>query len=146
MKLDIWHFQTQLTRRLAYWSIASIAVGLPLLSIDPFWRGVGIQSIAWGAIDLLIAIFGSRSASRRKARLSLNELLDSAPKETANLKRILLINTALDVLYVAGGVALILTLGADNSEWHGHGWGIIVQGGFLFFFDLFHALKLDNGR
>jgi hypothetical protein len=143
---DIWNFQSQLTRRLAFWSIASIAVGLPLFFIDPFWRGMGIQFIAWGAIDLLIAIFGSRSASRRKARLSPDELLDSAPKETASLKRILLINTALDVFYVAGGIALILTLGADNSEWRGHGWGIIVQGGFLFFFDLFHALKLNGGR
>ncbi|MBM4427863.1 MAG: hypothetical protein FJ031_11590 [Chloroflexi bacterium] len=69
-------------------------------------------------------------------------MLDTAPKETANLKRILLINTALDVFYVAGGIALIFTLGAENPEWRGHGWGIIVQGGFLFFFDLFHALKL----
>jgi hypothetical protein len=141
---DIWNFQTQLTRRLSYWSIASIAIGLPLLSVDLFWRGVGIQFIVWGAIDLLIAIFGSRSASRRKARLSPDELLDTAPKETANLKRILLINTALDVFYVAGGIALIFTLGADNPEWRGHGWGIIVQGGFLFFFDLVHALKLDG--
>jgi hypothetical protein len=139
---DIWTFQTQLTRRLTFWSLASIAVGLPLLSLGPFWRGVGIQSIAWGAIDLLIAIFGSQNASRRKARFSPNELADSAPKETANLKRILLINTALDVLYIAGGIALILTLGADNPDWRGHGWGIIVQGGFLFFFDLIHALKL----
>jgi D-alanyl-lipoteichoic acid acyltransferase DltB (MBOAT superfamily) len=139
---DIWNFQTQLTRRLSYWSIASIAIGLPLLSVDLFWRGVGIQFIVWGAIDLLIAIFGSRSASRRKARLSPDELLDTAPKETANLKRILLINTALDVFYVAGGIALIFTLGADNPEWRGHGWGIIMQGGFLFFFDLIHALKL----
>jgi D-alanyl-lipoteichoic acid acyltransferase DltB (MBOAT superfamily) len=139
---DIWNFQTQLTRRLSYWSIASIAIGLPLLSVDLFWRGVGIQFIVWGAIDLLIAIFGSRSASRRKARLSPDELLDTAPKETANLKRILLINTALDVFYVAGGIALIFTLGADNHEWRGHGWGIIMQGGFLFFFDLIHALKL----
>ncbi|HAX70778.1 MAG TPA: hypothetical protein DCY14_14295 [Anaerolineae bacterium] len=69
-------------------------------------------------------------------------MADATPKEIANLKRILLINTALDVLYVAGGIALILTFGAANPEWRGHGWGIIVQGGFLFFFDLFHALKL----
>lgn len=139
---DIWNFQTQLTRRLAFWSLASIAVGLPLLSLGPFWRGAGIQFIAWGAIDLLIAIFGSRSTNRRKARLSPDELLATAPKETASLKRILLVNTALDVFYIAGGTALIFTLGADNPDWRGHGWGIIVQGGFLFFFDLIHALKL----
>ena len=142
MTTDIWNFQHQLTRRLTFWSLASIAFGLPILTLSPFWRGVGIQFIAWGAIDLIIALVGANSAKRRKARLSPDELAGTAPPEAAKLKRILLINTALDVLYMAGGLALILTLGADNPEWQGHGWGIIVQGGFLFFFDLYHALKL----
>jgi hypothetical protein len=140
--MDIWNFQTQLTRRLTFWSLASIAFGLPILTLDPFWRGVGIQFIAWGVIDLLIAIIGAAAMKRRKARLTPNELTAAAPKETANLKRILLINTGLDVLYIAGGIALILTLGTNDIGWQGHGWGIIVQGGFLFFFDLFHAQKL----
>ena len=142
MNIDIWNFQSQLTRRLTIWSLASIAFGLPLLSVSPFWRGVGIQFIVWGVIDLLIAQFGATSAKRRKARLTPDDLADATPKESANLKRILLINAALEVLYVAGGSAPSLTFGADNPEWRGHGWGIIVQGGFLFFFDLFHALKL----
>ncbi len=140
--MDIWNFQTQLTRRLSFWSLASIAFGLPILTLNPFWRGVGIQFIAWGAIDLLIAIVGAAAAKRRKARLTPDELADSALKEGAKLKRILLINTGLDVLYVIGGIALILTLGANSAEWRGHGWGIIVQGGFLFFFDLYHAGKI----
>jgi hypothetical protein len=61
-------------------------------------------------------------------------------REARNLRRILLINTGLDVLYVTGGIALALTLGADNPFWRGNGWGVVVQGGFLFAFDLFHAL------
>ena len=81
---------------------------------------------------------------RRKARLTSNELADSAPKESAKLKRILLINTGLDVLYVTSGIALILTLGANDIGWQGHGWGIIVQGGFLFFFDLYHAYVIAS--
>jgi hypothetical protein len=140
--MDIWNFQTQLTRRLTFWSLASIAFGLPVLTLNPFWQGVGIQFIAWGAIDLLIATIGAASAKRRKARLTPNELADSALKEGTKLKRILLINTGLDVLYVAGGIALLLTLGANDIGWQGHGWGIIVQGGFLFFFDLFHAREI----
>jgi len=140
--MDIWNFQTQLTRRLSYWSLACIGFGLPILTLSPFWRGVGIQFIAWGAIDLLIAIVGTNSAKRRKARLTPDELADSALKEGSKLKRILLINTGLDVLYVAAGIALILTLGVESPEWHGHGWGIIVQGSFLFFFDLYHAMKI----
>ena len=140
--MDIWNLQTQLTRRLTFWSLASIAFGLPVLTLNPFWQGVGIQFIAWGVIDLLIAIIGAAAMKRRKARLTSDELADSTPKESAKLKRILLINTGLDVLYVAGGIALILTLGATDIGWQGHGWGIIVQGGFLFFFDLFHAREI----
>ena len=140
--MDIWNLQTQLTRRLTFWSLASIAFGLPILTLNPFWQGVGIQFIAWGVIDLLIAIIGAAAMKRRKARLTSDELADSTPKESAKLKRILLINTGLDVLYVAGGIALILTLGANDIGWLGHGWGIIVQGGFLFFFDLFHTREI----
>ncbi|MBN1978402.1 MAG: hypothetical protein JW918_13475 [Anaerolineae bacterium] len=65
-------------------------------------------------------------------------------REARNLRRILLINTGLDVLYVAGGVALALTLGADNPFWRGNGWSIVVQGGFLFCFDLLHALGVPG--
>ena len=140
--MDIWNLQTQLTRRLTFWSLASIAFGLPILTLNPFWQGVGIQFIAWGMIDLLIAIIGAAAMKRRKARLTSDELADSTPKESAKLKRILLINTGLDVLYVAGGIALILTLGATDIGWQGHGWGIIVQGGSLFLFDLFHAREI----
>jgi carboxylesterase len=59
--------------------------------------------------------------------------------ESRKLRRTLLINTALDLVYVAGGILLAATLGRDNPAWRGHGWGIIVQGAFLFFFDLINA-------
>ena len=65
-------------------------------------------------------------------------------REARNLRRILLINTGLDVLYVTSGVALALTLGVDNPFWRGNGWGIVVQGGFLFCFDLLHALGVPR--
>lgn len=140
---DIWSFQSSLTRRLITWSFASIAIGILLLFFEPIFRGIGIQFIAWGGVDLLIAVFGMVGTNKRKSRLSTNELSASAPKESSNLKRILLINTALDVLYMVGGIVLILTLGASNDLWHGHGIGILIQGGFLFFFDLIHALQIQ---
>lgn len=125
------------------WAAGSIVIAVPLFFLDEFWRGVGIQSAAWGGIDLLIAVFGMLGTNRRRSRLIPNELSDSAPKESANLKRILLINTALDVLYVTGGIILTLTLGAEDPFWSGNGWGIIIQGAFLFIFDLYHAMQLQ---
>lgn len=157
--LDTWSFQASLTRRLAWWSVFSILAGawmvwgVPLTQDEPslrvlynpffeYWRGMGIQFIAWGGIDLAIALFGAMGMRRRKAKLTSEELLSTQPQERANLAKILWINTALDVLYMAGGLALSYTLGASNSFWLGSGRGIVAQGGFLFVFDLFHALKL----
>ena len=53
-------------------------------------------------------------------------------------------NGRADILYVLGGFLLMQTWGMDNPLWRGHGIGIMVQGGFLLFFDLFHALALQN--
>jgi carboxylesterase len=55
------------------------------------------------------------------------------------------INTGLDVLYIAGGITLASILGPGNPGWLGHGWGIMVQGAFLFFFDLIHAQAVPPG-
>jgi len=141
--VDIWEFQDTLTRRLSWWSIGSLLAGAGMLFPgDAFWRGLGVQFLAWGAIDLAIAVFGSLGTRRRQAKLTPAELLSTQSKERASLAKILWINTGLDVLYVAGGLALALTLGAGDPFWRGGGWGIVIQGGFLFFFDLFHALKL----
>lgn len=140
--LDIWSFQDSLTRRLMLWSFSSILTGAWLVWGTEFWRGMGIQFLAWGAIDLAIAFLGAMATRKRKAKLTPEELISTQPSERANLAKILWINTGLDVLYVAGGMALILTFGASNPFWQGGGWGITIQGGFLFFFDLFHAMKL----
>lgn len=159
LPLDIWQFQDALTRRLTWWSIGSILSGawmlwgVPLMQAEPSlrslfnpvvepWRGMGVQFLAWGGIDLAIAVFGAAGTRRRKSKLTPAELIAAQAQERTNLARILWINTSLDVLYVIGGLTLAYTLGAANLFWWGGGWGIVIQGGFLFFFDLFHALKL----
>ncbi|MBI1259787.1 MAG: hypothetical protein GC204_20155 [Chloroflexi bacterium] len=61
-------------------------------------------------------------------------------REAHNLRQLLWINTALDLLYVAGGRWLI------RRGKHGTGWGIVVQGMFLFLFDLLHASGVPDER
>jgi esterase/lipase len=140
----IWDLQAALTRRLLRWSAASIVAGAVLLLLpgNPFWRGFGIQALAWGAIDAAIALFGWRAARRRRSAQPDPLAPDIVDREANKLRRLLWINTGLDVLYVAGGLALVLTLGATNAYWRGHGWGIVVQGAFLFAFDLLHATSI----
>lgn len=143
-KQTIWQFQQILTRRLLAWSGFSIAAGLGMQLGDVFWRGVGAQAMGWGAIDALIAWFGRRSAERKQAKLPDPLSPVVVVKESRNLQRLLWVNTALDVIYVMGGLLLALTKGRTNRTWRGHGWGIVIQGAFLFLFDVYHALRLPQ--
>jgi hypothetical protein len=145
--MNAWELQRRVSRRLLVWSGLSVAAGIALLFAGPFWVGVGIEAVAWGVVDAAIALLGGWVARRRRARLPDPDAPDVLDREARSLRRLLLINTGLDVLYVVGGVALALTLGADNLFWRGNGWGIVIQGGFLFLFDLVHALLIrGEGR
>ncbi len=143
-KQTIWQTQQNITRQLLIWSGLSIAAGLGLQRAGDFWRGLGAQAIGWGAIDALIAGFGQHSARRKQAALSDPLAQDVVIGETRNLRRLLWINTALDVGYVISGLLLARSKGQTSRTWRGHGWGIVIQGGFLFFFDLIHALRLPS--
>jgi len=139
-KTDIWQFQAQLAEKLLAWGGASMAGGIAvLLSGDRFWRGFGSQCVGWGVIDALIAAFGLRGA-RTKADTPDAHTPERQTRERTTLRRILWINFGLDVGYITGGAAL--TQDKHDRFLRGVGWGIVVQGSFLFVFDLLHALLL----
>ena len=143
--MNIWDFQTRLTRRLLIWSVFSVVFStLTFFSVNSLLRGLAIQFCRWGIIDAGIAIFGAYASAKKQAKLQADELAET--KEANWLERILWINTALDVLYILGGLWLMQTWGTESPLWRGHGLGIVIQGGFLFFFDFFHAFSLRNLR
>jgi hypothetical protein len=124
-------FINTIAQRLLLWGAISTGGGVILqLSRRPFWIGFGQQAIGWGLIDALIALIAGRSAAR-----SING---------RTLRRILLINAGLDVLYMLGGFLFARTKGAADDKRRGQGWGIVLQGLFLFNFDLIHALLTSH--
>lgn len=144
--MDIWKFQARLTGMLLGWAMASIASGLALARQKrEFAAGVGEQFAGWGLINALIAIAGGTGARRRSRRPETNTP-SALASEKRRLALILWINTGLDVFYVLGGLLTARGRGAADDRWRGRGWGIVVQGGFLFFFDLVHALWLGRGE
>lgn len=143
--MTVWDVYRTITRRLLVWSGLSVCAGIVSLLLGlPFWRGFGIQAVAWGVVDAVIAVLGDGAARRRRAGLADPLARTRLLLEERNLRRLLLINTGLDVLYVAGGAALALTLGTGGLQWRGHGWGIVMQGAFLFAFDLLHAQRIPR--
>lgn len=129
-------------RQLAAWAAASLASGaLLVMAGTPFWRGVGVQFVVWGAIDGAIAAAGWRDR-RRAARAGVDRDATASEERRRRLRRLLLVNAGLDVVYLAIGVAL---LGFDAGPVRaGHGVGVIVQGGFLLLFDAGHAARLTR--
>jgi hypothetical protein len=131
--LAVHTFSRNVSLRLLLWSALSKTVGVLLWRRGaPFWRGFGAQAVGWGAIDGLIALSGLRPGRQPPA--------DPA-RAARNLRRLLWFNAALDVGYMAGGVWLAHSKGRDDTGWRGQGWGIVVQGAFLFLFDLVHARR-----
>lgn len=142
-----WEFQARLARRLMAWGAASMAAGsVFILFKDKFWRGLGQQFFLWGLIDALIAWFGVRGSQQRQAKYSADTegllAATQAGKDARRLQNLLAINTALDVFYVFGGAAVLRRRGAGDRYWRGAGWGIIIQGAFLYLFDLIHVLLI----
>lgn len=134
----IYGFQDALSRRLLAWSALSIVAGaILLIAGDGFWRGFGLQALVWGAIDAAIAIFGSRSSRKRRASGQSNP--EVTMREARNLQKLLWINTGLDVFYVTGGFIVLFVFGAQDQFAAGNGSGIVLQGSFLFLFDLLHV-------
>lgn len=135
---SIWTFNRSLSNRLLLWAIGSMVGGLLLQrSRRPLLNGIGAQAVGWGAIDAAIAILGQQSAERKQiVATPLSEV-----QHARSLRRLLWINTLLDIFYVAAGWWLVFTKGRNNESWRGHGLGIVIQGKFLFVFDLLHARR-----
>jgi hypothetical protein len=105
--------EQRLVQVLGGWAAASVIVGAALAA-SPRTRGFGRQTLAWGAVDGAIAYVGAR---RRAA---------NGPADRARLRRVLLVNAALDVGYVAVGAELV-----RRGRWPGDGRAVVVQGLFL---------------
>jgi hypothetical protein len=101
------------------------------------------MNMYWNLVNLGIAGVGLLGARKQNAD---TESLTDAVKRHNQLKKVLLINAGLDVLYVAGGT--YLDNQTDNAETadrnRGFGKAIVVQGGFLLAFDLVNYFVLKN--
>jgi hypothetical protein len=142
---DFFDYQQRQLGILKIWGLGSIIVGAAsLLHPAPRIRHMGLQAISWGAIDAALALLGRRSA-RRKAQQARHGERSSAAiaSEIRTFRRILLVNSLLDVGYVLGGLWLLRTADERPAR-QGMGLGIIVQGLFLLVYDA--LLARDVGR
>ncbi|WP_337845123.1 hypothetical protein [Thermus sp.] len=114
-------------QRLFLWALLSLAGSVFGLwrAQGVFWRAFWFMTGVWGLVDAAIAFGG---------------WLGGEPGRE-ELRRLLLLNAGLDLLYVGAGLWLLRRPGPTLM---GFGLAIVVQGLFLLVFDLLHALGLGG--
>lgn len=120
---------------LASWSIANIAWSVSQLSqSNTLKQSYHQMNLGWNAVNLVIAGFGLYQAYNPELGLSFWQSLD----EQAKIKRILAVNAALDLAYIAGGFYLkeYAKSSSNFNQYEGFGRAVIVNGAFLFGFDV----------
>lgn len=143
--MTIWQFNYAIAKRLHTFNIINLLLGVLAAFAGPFWRGVGSQAVGWSIINLGIARFGRKQTARRFTQAEEPYQPDVMDKESRNLRRLLLVNVVIfNPLYIAGGWRYARN--RDSQFQQGIGWGIVLQGVFLFFFDLFHVLNVPRGK
>lgn len=136
--MDVWERERSLARTTVAWGLASVAAGLGVAAStrDPWRRSFGLQTMGWGAVDVGIAVVGTRLQDRRMQRLTDPYSSARQEEERRKLRKVLLVNTAADLGYVALGVKLA----ADpRARVAGAGLAIVIQGAFLMVHDSIHA-------
>ncbi len=104
--------------------VNTLAGGLYFIISSEICKGIIIQSFFWGFIDLILGLFA---------------FFNKKDLNPYKIRKILLINTFLDIVYIVGGV--ILGVFSARMLFVGSGYGVIIQGLFLFCADLIHYLK-----
>jgi hypothetical protein len=93
------------------------------------------MNVLWNTVNLGLAIPGYFKAKKEVPPHTLAETM-RLQRKTEN---IFLLNTGLDVLYVGSGFLLRNMAdknGIKKDQYNGFGNGMLMQGGFLFLFDL----------
>lgn len=125
---DVIKHQRRAMGVLTGWSILSVGAGTAqLFNSNPQIKAFGIQNLSWGIIDGMIAGYATYDLNKKlkSGRLNLVE-------ERQTFRKVLIINTLLDFIYIGTGAALMKY---GSTKWYGHGQGILLQGSFLLLFD-----------
>jgi hypothetical protein len=125
--------------RVGVWGAANGAVGTVLLAtsrrdVHPGRRAFGIQTAAWGAVNVGIAVFALSRSGEADSLTTLAEALHAENR----LGDVLWLNIGLDAGYAAVGATLwaVASRGVSNpAAWRGHGQALILQGAALLALD-----------
>ena len=125
---------------LGSWALVNIGVsGIRARNTEGVKKGFHQMNVGWNAFNLGIAAFSYYGAFKENAA---NIDGFNTINEHYKLQKIFLINTGLDVAYEVGGAWLIerSKTSEKRDQLKGFGQAVIVNGAFLFVFDIANFL------
>lgn len=130
------------------WSAANLAYGgIAASQTKGSTRYFHQMNMYWNIVNLGIATPGLISSLRQKNNPPT--ALEQSIEDLHTLEKTLLFNTGLDAAYMMGGLYL-LERAKNTPDQHdrlkGFGQSVVLQGGFLFTFDLISYLALRNSH
>lgn len=116
------------------WAAGNIVIGgIGMTQSRGSTRYFHEMNLAWNGVNLAIAGLGYFGSKKDPAAFSIKETL----REYRSFENILLFNAGLDVGYIATGAYLWERgIRKESDRLKGYGQSLILQGGFLFTFDL----------
>lgn len=129
------------------WAIANIGVGLTQWNHENLNRRYFHQmNVFWNGVNLAIAGAGYFSARQGLMDMTFPEAL----AQQTTMSKVLLVNAALDVAYMAGGFYLIersKNVANKPERLRGFGQSVVMQGAFLMIFDVvMHQLNMSTQK
>lgn len=126
---------------LAGWSAMNLVGGtaLSLVEDDPVTRAFHQMNAGWNLVNAGLAVSGLLGVRRDQRAYPSGRSVEEIAERKNRLEDILLFNAGIDVGYMMTGVYLIerSRRGEPNADQlQGFGRSLIMQGGFLFAFDL----------
>lgn len=144
------HRKSVRTNQTAMWILGSWAAGnmitggISMGKTEGSVRHFHEMNLMWNTVNLGIATFGLLT-SASETGISM----DQAIKVHRKMEKILLINSGLDLAYIAAGGYMIHRSRTDTRHsdmLSGYGKSVMLQGGFLLAFDTAFWLALRNLR
>jgi hypothetical protein len=150
--LELTHFNQQRLDRmqrsmfvLGAWGIVNVAGGaVGITQTSGSQRAFHQMNLGWGIINLGLAASSWWTVSHTDP--AAFDLYETA-REHHRMQKILLFNAGLDVAYMAGGAWMLeraKTSAQNQDSLRGFGRSLVLQGAFLFAFDLGAAMYLGG--
>ena len=122
---------------LTTWAASNMIIGATQIGSDQ-WH-YHRANMLWNTVNLGLGLAGIYQSKRIKEIDDVNDLV----KKQRKLEKTFIINSGLDLIYMAGGVVLHRN---SNQELAQTGSSLILQGGFLLLFDTMMYFTIKKER